>query len=129
MILELQGQAISEQVTSSLLEKEGRTGLTTPVANTLRLARRRSCIADDRSDGEESAAKLLRFAPLERRAGEGNRTLVCSLEGYRSTIELHPRQEEMVRGTRRKGKARAGGGAAAIAYAEKEPRRPAILSS
>ena len=26
----------------------------------------------------------------ERRAGEGNRTLVCSLEGYRSTIELRP---------------------------------------
>ena len=24
-------------------------------------------------------------------AGEGNRTLVCSLEGCRSTIELHPR--------------------------------------
>jgi hypothetical protein len=27
----------------------------------------------------------------ERRAGGGNRTLVCSLEGYRSTIELRPR--------------------------------------
>lgn len=25
-------------------------------------------------------------------AGEGNRTLVCSLGSYRSTIELHPRQ-------------------------------------
>jgi hypothetical protein len=25
------------------------------------------------------------------KAGEGNRTLVCSLGSYRSTIELHPR--------------------------------------
>src|SRR4051812_16795798 len=27
----------------------------------------------------------------EEKAGEGNRTLVCSLGSYRSTIELHPR--------------------------------------
>ena len=26
-----------------------------------------------------------------KRAGEGNRTLVFSLEGYCSTVELHPR--------------------------------------
>jgi hypothetical protein len=30
-------------------------------------------------------------------AGEGNRTLVISLEGFCSTIELHPRQESVVR--------------------------------
>lgn len=28
---------------------------------------------------------------MERGAGEGNRTLVVSLEGFCSTIELHPR--------------------------------------
>ena len=28
-------------------------------------------------------------------AGEGNRTLVCSLGSCRSTIELHPRLEEV----------------------------------
>ena len=31
------------------------------------------------------------FALRERKAGRGNRTLVFSLEGYCSTIELHPR--------------------------------------
>ena len=31
-------------------------------------------------------------------AGEGNRTLVVSLEGFCSTIELHPRGEKMVEG-------------------------------
>ncbi len=35
-----------------------------------------------------STNAYMRF--LEK-AGEGNRTLVCSLEGCRSTIELHPR--------------------------------------
>ena len=29
-------------------------------------------------------------------AGEGNRTLVISLEGFCSTIELHPRFEDQV---------------------------------
>ena len=28
--------------------------------------------------------------PPQRQAGEGSRTLVSSLEGYRSTVELHP---------------------------------------
>ena len=32
------------------------------------------------------------FALRERKAGRGNRTLVFSLEGYCSTIELHPRR-------------------------------------
>ncbi len=30
-------------------------------------------------------------------AGEGNRTLVSSLEGYSSTIELHPRAGKLTR--------------------------------
>ena len=29
--------------------------------------------------------------PLRARAGEGNRTPITSLEGWSSTIELHPR--------------------------------------
>ena len=33
---------------------------------------------------------LVRSPHYERGAGGGNRTLVCSLEGYRSTIELRP---------------------------------------
>ena len=33
---------------------------------------------------------LLRKSLIINGAGEGNRTLVCSLEGCRSTIELHP---------------------------------------
>ena len=32
----------------------------------------------------------LRVVSLSSKAGEGNRTLVFSLEGYGSTIELHP---------------------------------------
>ena len=31
------------------------------------------------------------FAPILRRAGGGDRTLIASLEGWSSTIELHPR--------------------------------------
>jgi hypothetical protein len=31
-------------------------------------------------------------APLRARAGEGNRTPIASLEGWSSTIELHPRE-------------------------------------
>src|SRR5512147_621531 len=34
-------------------------------------------------------------------AGEGNRTLVCSLEGCRSAIELRPRSGEPARGSGR----------------------------
>jgi hypothetical protein len=38
------------------------------------------------------AIKSLRIKSGSRlKAGEGNRTLVCSLGSYRSTIELHPR--------------------------------------
>jgi hypothetical protein len=37
---------------------------------------------------------------INKRAGGGNRTLVCSLEGYRSTIELHP-QDQIARPTLR----------------------------
>jgi hypothetical protein len=33
---------------------------------------------------------VLRHVQLETGAGEGNRTLVISLEGFSSTIELHP---------------------------------------
>src|SRR5512135_1193594 len=48
---------------------------------------------------ECSTTELQRRKPLRRRfsrdqragAGEGNRTLVVSLEGFCSTIELHPR--------------------------------------
>jgi hypothetical protein len=32
--------------------------------------------------------------PEELKAGEGNRTLVCSLGSCRSTIELHPQRRE-----------------------------------
>ena len=39
----------------------------------------------------ESAASAI-SPPWPDGAGEGNRTLVTSLEGWRSTIELHPRQ-------------------------------------
>ena len=35
--------------------------------------------------------KGMDLAELPSLAGEGNRTLVSSLEGYSSTIELHPR--------------------------------------
>ena len=34
---------------------------------------------------------MIKEAP-EKRAGEGNRTLVCSLGSCRSTIELHPQR-------------------------------------
>ena len=34
---------------------------------------------------------------FESGAGEGNRTLVASLEGWSSTIELRPRSEETPR--------------------------------
>src|SRR4029453_18707077 len=37
------------------------------------------------------------FFQLSIGAGEGNRTLVISLEGFCSTIELHPQQESVVR--------------------------------
>jgi hypothetical protein len=30
---------------------------------------------------------------MRKRAGEGNRTPVCSLGSYRSTIELHPQRD------------------------------------
>jgi hypothetical protein len=36
-----------------------------------------------------------RSTKAKKQAGEGNRTLVCSLGSYRSTIELHPRMEEV----------------------------------
>src|SRR5690606_38774140 len=35
--------------------------------------------------------RRLRASDLKTGAGEGNRTLVLSLEGFSSTIELHPR--------------------------------------
>jgi hypothetical protein len=37
----------------------------------------------------------LLFRKVEIKAGEGNRTLVCSLGSCHSTIELHPRFEEV----------------------------------
>ena len=37
-----------------------------------------------------SASKKSAIADKKNGAGEGNRTLVTSLEGWRSTIELHP---------------------------------------
>ncbi len=43
-------------------------------------------------------------------AGEGNRTLVVSLEGFCSTIELHPAQTESVRAERFCWKSYGGGG-------------------
>jgi hypothetical protein len=33
---------------------------------------------------------------IEVGAGRGNRTLVCSLEGCRSTIELHPHRTPQI---------------------------------
>ena len=38
-----------------------------------------------------SPRRLTRKSPATSGAGEGNRTLVVSLEGFCSTIELHPR--------------------------------------
>ena len=38
-----------------------------------------------------SKKESLTSRPLAKQAGEGNRTLVCSLGSCRSTIELHPR--------------------------------------
>ncbi len=40
---------------------------------------------------EGARIAIVYFLPPEGRAGEGNRTPVCSLGSYRSTIELHPR--------------------------------------
>jgi hypothetical protein len=47
---------------------------------------------DTRSRLAKAGPAALKPARNERaKAGEGNRTLVCSLGSYRSTIELHPR--------------------------------------
>ena len=43
--------------------------------------------------GETAQTKrppVIRWSLQKNGAGEGNRTLVTSLEGWRSTIELHP---------------------------------------
>ena len=42
------------------------------------------------SSGHAALAKTTGACPNETGAGEGNRTLVISLEGFCSTIELHP---------------------------------------
>jgi hypothetical protein len=47
-----------------------------------------------------SYGRQLRFAPSGARAGEGNRTPIASLEGWSSTIELHPRGVYCGRGER-----------------------------
>ena len=50
-----------------------------------------------------SYGRQLRFAPGDARAGEGDRTPIASLEGWSSTIELHPRgglPESLCRGER-----------------------------
>ena len=46
-------------------------------------------IKDSRNTAKEKDSRL-RKVPSKNGAGEGNRTLVTSLEGWRSTIELHP---------------------------------------
>ena len=45
----------------------------------------------DRSEAEtEPLGSIDAFAPYVKKAGDGNRTHVSSLEGWCSTIELHP---------------------------------------
>jgi hypothetical protein len=45
-----------------------------------------------RTDSAKPAAKLFSQIELSIGAGDGNRTHVCSLGSYRSTIELHPQR-------------------------------------
>jgi hypothetical protein len=44
-----------------------------------------------RTGSDNFSKPKFRNSIREETAGEGNRTLVSSLEGYSSTIELHPR--------------------------------------
>lgn len=48
----------------------------------------------------ESAVSAISPPRLKDGAGEGNRTLVASLEGWSSAIELHPRSGKIYRGAR-----------------------------
>ena len=53
--------------------------------------RRRSDAAHEITVARARAARNDRWAARKPRAGGGNRTLIISLEGWSSTIELHPR--------------------------------------
>ncbi len=66
----------------------------------LTLLRRRPGLRDSVDFKKRAARRKLRglfVFPGRERAGEGNRTLVCSLGSCRSTIELHPRNERTLR--------------------------------
>ena len=67
-----------------------------------RLARRRHHLAARRQERDLARAlpPLTRCNRVEIGAGEGNRTLVISLEGFCSTIELHPRVKRTLDATR-----------------------------
>jgi hypothetical protein len=49
------------------------------------------CFPPMRLEHRTSNAQHRTSKAEKKKAGEGNRTLVCSLGSYRSTIELHPR--------------------------------------
>jgi hypothetical protein len=52
----------------------------------------RECSATE-LHGRPACANFYNIYQLQRGAGEGNRTLVLSLEGFSSTIELHPQNQ------------------------------------
>ena len=48
------------------------------------------CFAESGECSRKRLAKRERYFIVENGAGEGSRTLICSLEGCRSAVELHP---------------------------------------
>ena len=92
---DLQSAAFNHSATSP----RDRAGHEGPVTQGRRAKWRRGCSVSTRSslDTASSRCELRELTPFQvpklRRktgAGEGNRTLVVSLEGFCSTIELHP---------------------------------------